>query len=175
MAHRVISENVVEEEKEVTGTKKTVVLDAGASDSSKGGYRISDDMKSKVSAAVNAVIIDTGVAPEEESKKKKSKKKKEEKKVDENEERYHGENYKNFLAMMKKKKMDELYEMVNSRRMKERFVAPTATPSTLTRESFKKKTNEIEEKILLPILTTSSQLITMMSESSALPREPSST
>ena len=34
MAHRVISENVVEE-KEVTDIKKTVVLDAGANDSSK--------------------------------------------------------------------------------------------------------------------------------------------
>lgn len=163
-------------DKEVSGTKTTVMLDTEASDSSKGGYRISDDVKSKVSAAVNAVIIDTGVSQEEEKKRdKKKKKKKDDKKVDENEERYRGENYKNFLKMMEKKKMDELYEMINNRRLKERFVTPTATASTLTKESFKKKTRDIEEKLLLPILTTSSQLVALMSESSALSREPSST
>ena len=175
ITHRVIEENVVID-KEVSGTKTTVMLDTEASDSSKGGYRISDDVKSKVSAAVNAVIIDTGVSQEEEKKRdKKKKKKKDDKKVDENEERYRGENYKNFLKMMEKKKMDELYEMINNRRLKERFVTPTATASTLTKESFKKKTRDIEEKLLLPILTTSSQLVALMSESSALSREPSST
>ena len=163
----------INEEMKESGIRRKVVLESGVGDSSKEGYRLSDVVKSKVLATVNAVMIETGKA--EEDKEKNKKETKDAKLIKENEERYRGENYMHFLAMMENKKMDELFKMIYNRRLKERFVAPTVAVSGITKESFKMKTSEIENKLLLPILTVSSQLVAAMASSSVLSKEIRST
>ena len=153
-----------EEEKKDEPPKKTAKYISGT---------LSDGISKMIGKRVQ-IIAEKEVDSLTVSKKTVDKTKKEPKRVNTKEE-YKEINYKAYLEIMNKVKMDELFDMVIRRRTTDKYVKPLCNSESLIQESFKEKRHMIDLYVVEAIISSSVKYIELLKQRNKLLKKTHST